>query len=293
MFAAVIPTYNEELTIASLIVKTKRYVELVIVVDDGSNDETAMIAGEVGAHVIRLENNMGKAYAVKMGIAEAVRRNYSVVMLDGDGQHAPEDIPAVVSPVREGRADLVIGSRFLDRNTKEVIPAYRQIGQKILTSATNIMSSCQVTDSQSGFRAVSLEALKQIEFITDGFNLESDMICQMIEKGYRILEVPISVRYDIPHPHTKSPLAHGLSVLSNILTYYVYTRPLLYFSVIGLVSGIVALYFGSTVIHAYWKNNTILLGSLMVTIFFTLFSFNAINSGIVLNYVIQLKKRKK
>ena len=112
---AVIPAYKEEIAIGSVVLKAKKHVNRVIVVDDGSLDKTAEVAELAGAEVIRLDRNYGKAYALMRGLERAKELDCSVVvMLDADGQHDPDEIPRVVNPVLRGEADMVIGSRFLD-----------------------------------------------------------------------------------------------------------------------------------------------------------------------------------
>ena len=215
---AVIPAYNEGLVIGSVALQTKQHVDRVIVVDDGSTDRTAAIARFAGADVIRFETNGGKAKAMMAGFARARELGSgAVVMLDGDGQHDPNEIPVVAAPVLEGVADLVIGSRFLE--TKAKIPAYRRAGQTVLNGFTNLSvdGGFSTTDSQSGFRALSHRALENLTFASDGYNIESDMIAHFAPLNLRMAEVPISVTYDVPHKHKKNPVSHGLGVLTRIV----------------------------------------------------------------------------
>ena len=126
---AVIPAYNEEVTIGSVVIQAKQYVEKVIVVDDGSVDRTSEIAKLAGAETIRLDKNTGKAYALLLGLRTASEMGCKAcIMMDADGQHHARDIPRLASWAMSGSADLVIGSRFLKKNAH--IPAYRQVGQK-------------------------------------------------------------------------------------------------------------------------------------------------------------------
>jgi glycosyltransferase involved in cell wall biosynthesis len=217
-FAVVAPAYNEALVIGSVVLLAKKHTDRVIVVDDGSTDRTAETARLAGADVIRMPQNGGKAKAMMAGFARARELGYeAVVMLDGDGQHDPEEIPAVAAPVLAGVADLVIGSRFLD--TKAEIPAYRRAGQMVLNGFTNLSvdGNFATTDSQSGFRALSRRALENLTFASEGYNIESDMIAHFAPLDLRITEVPISVTYDVPHKHKKNPVSHGFGVLARIL----------------------------------------------------------------------------
>ncbi len=137
---AVIPSFNEERFIASVVIKARHYATYVIVVDDGSDDRTAELAGLAGARVVSLPQNMGKAEALNAGFRAARELNPdAVVCLDGDAQHEPAEIPDPVGPVLRGEADVVIGSRFLGKRSD--IPVWRQVGQHTLTAFTNLMAA--------------------------------------------------------------------------------------------------------------------------------------------------------
>jgi glycosyltransferase involved in cell wall biosynthesis len=231
---AVIPAYNEELTIGSVVLQTKPYVDCVIVIDDGSTDNTEHVAKLAGAEVIMISPNSGKAYAILLGLLRAREQGCdAVVMLDSDGQHSARDIPKVAVPALKGDADLVIGSRSLQQN--DSIPFYRRIGQKTLDFLTNVSTGNPVTDSQSGFRALSRRALDFLYFTSEGYNLESDMIAHFTKNGLIIREVPIGVRYDVPNQHRRNPVAQGVEILSRLVTLIGYRRPLLAFGIPGFI----------------------------------------------------------
>jgi len=211
--AAVIPAYNEAAMIGRVVAGTRRHVDRVMVIDDGSTDGTARRAARAGAEVIALPANRGKAAAVMAGFSGAIARGYDVVvMLDGDGQHLPEEIPRVLAPVLAGSADLVIGSRFLD--VRSAIPAYRVVGQKALNLATAIGAGVFLTDTQSGFRALGPGALSRLDFASTGYGLESEMIAHYAACGLSITEVPVGCSYDGPNLHKKHPLLHGLEIVN-------------------------------------------------------------------------------
>jgi glycosyltransferase involved in cell wall biosynthesis len=231
---AVIPAFNEEVAIGSVVLGALQHVDYVIVVDDCSHDKTAKLAELAGARVIRLPQNGGKAKALLTGLKEAELTGCrAVVMLDGDGQHRSEDIMDVILPIIEGKADLVIGSRFLGE--QKDIPSYRVLGQKVINSLSNTGSRVDVTDSQSGFRALSRKALKNLTFSSDGYNIESDMIAHFAEKGLRIKEVPIAVKYDVPNGHKKGSVSMGMGLLGNVVSCIGYKRPLLMFGIPGVM----------------------------------------------------------
>lgn len=229
---AVIPAFNEELTIGSIVLLTKPYVGRVIVVDDGSSDRTASIALEAGAEVLRMERNGGKAKAVLTGLERAGEHSpRCVVLLDGDGQMDPAEIPQVAAPILSGEADLVIGSRFVEG--QKDVPRHRLIGINVLNKVTNMTSNVNLTDTQSGYRAMSGTALDNLDFRSKSYNLESDMIAHFSAQGLVIKEVPVQVRYDVPNGHKQNPFRHGLSVLSRVIGFVGYKRPLLTFGIPG------------------------------------------------------------
>ncbi|AKB16441.1 glycosyltransferase family 2 protein [Methanosarcina thermophila] len=156
----VLPAYNEEVSIGSIVLLTSQYADNVIVVDDGSSDRTAEVAGKAGAEVVRHETNRGKGAALKTGFTAAADLGADVIVtMDSDGQHNPAEIPRLVAPILKGEADMVNGSRYLnglDKNT----PAYRRVGQTILDGVTNLNSGLRITDSQSGFSTILRETQK-------------------------------------------------------------------------------------------------------------------------------------
>ena len=210
---AIIPAYNEEKALADVIGKTLENVDDVIVVDDGSSDKTSEVAIEAGARVIKHSVNLGKGEALKSGF-KAIGDDSIIITIDGDGQHNPSEIPDLVRPIVEDGADLVNGSRYMN-GPEENTPAYRRVGQKVLDIATNISAGTKVTDSQSGFRAFSPKSKNVFRFKDTGFGIESEMLVDAAEAGLKIVEVPITVRYDLDGS-TKDPITHGVGVLFNI-----------------------------------------------------------------------------
>jgi glycosyltransferase involved in cell wall biosynthesis len=244
---AVIPAHNEERFIGSVVLAAKKYCDLVIVVDDGSSDRTADLADAAGAMVIRRPVQGGKGAALNEGFETALRyRPRATVMLDGDAQHDPAEIVDVARPILEGWADVVIGSRFLT-NRRDSIPWWRQIGQVVLTIMTNRASGVRLTDSQTGYRAFSLEALSNLRFRSQGLSVESEMQFLLNGTNLRLAEVPIHVQY--LDGNKRNPVTHGLSVVDTIMGLMARRRPLLFFSVPGLVLVVGGLLFGYHALH--------------------------------------------
>ncbi len=224
-----LPAYNEEKYIGSLVLLAKRYADKVIVVDDGSTDGTAEIAGLAGAVVIRHEQNQGKGVAIQSIFAEARKRSADIlVILDADCQHRPEEIPLLTKAVAEG-SDLVIGSRKVQSAS---IPPYRRAGQKVIAYFSRILSQQEISDTESGFRARSRGAIAEIQLKERGFAVESEMISVAVKKGLKVTEVSISAIYT-KDGSTLNPVTHGLGVLNRLMVMISERRPLLFFGLCG------------------------------------------------------------
>lgn len=230
-----IPTYNEEVAIGSIVLQAQQHADEVVVIDDGSTDQTVAIAAEAGATVFKHSENKGKGGAIRSLLNHMQNRSMdALVLLDGDGQHAPQDIPAVAEPVVANNCDIAIGSRYIDTGADET-PSYRRFGQRVLDVLTFGPSGTQITDSQSGFRALSPEAVSNLTIRADGMGVESEMIGEASENGLAIAEVPVDVRYEGLDGQTHNPLRHGLSVVVFITQLIRDRHPLMFFGVPGLI----------------------------------------------------------
>ena len=191
------PAYNEEASIENCLRRCPkevcgRNVE-VLVIDDGSTDSTAAIATQAGAEVLSVEHNTGLGAAVRVGLRTGVERNASVVaFLDADGEYPPEELVALARPILEGEADYVVGSRFAGHI--EHMRLHRRIGNMALTLALSFVARRRITDGQTGYRAFSLNAASNAEIIHD-FNYAQVLTLNLLGKGYRYLEVPISYHF--------------------------------------------------------------------------------------------------
>ena len=191
------PAFNEEASVGNCVRRAPASVlgcdVEVLVVDDGSADATAERARAAGATVISLAANQGLGNAVRVGLAAGVERGAAaVVFCDADGEYAPEELPALVGPILAGTADYVVGSRF--GGQIDVMRPHRRFGNVVLTLALSAVARRRISDGQSGYRALSLDAARHAEIIHD-FNYAQVLTLDLLDKGYRYAEVPISYRF--------------------------------------------------------------------------------------------------
>jgi glycosyltransferase involved in cell wall biosynthesis len=284
---SVIPCHNEEKYIGSVVLKTKKYVDHVIVVDDGSIDKTGEVAELAGAIVVSHDKNMGKGMALNTGIKKAQELCADIcIFLDGDYQHNPDEIPFLINPIINENVDIVVGSRFLYKNK---MPLYRKFGEHILTFTSNIGSQVRLTDSQSGFRALSKKALERLQFNSKGFSVESELQFLAKELGLKIKEVPISVNYE--DKPKRNPFYHGISVLMRIITFIGEKRPLLFFGVSGIIILFLGILVGLFVVDRTYKMGILPVGAAMISLLLCIIGTLTLFIGIVLNSVKNLIKR--
>jgi glycosyltransferase involved in cell wall biosynthesis len=207
----------------------------VLCVDDGSSDSSSRIARKLGAEVYHHRSNRGYGGALKtiFGTAQE-RRSQALVILDSDGQHEPSDIPHLLAPILSGEADVVIGSRFVDGGGAENMPAYRALGIKVITAASNLSSDLNIKDTQSGFRAFGPKALERLNFDHDGMESCLEILNACDDLQLKVKEVPTRIRYDVPKGSRYTALSHGFTVFSFALISLSQKKPLLFFGVPGI-----------------------------------------------------------
>jgi len=233
---AVIPAYNEEGTIAKVILQARRHADRVVVCDDGSTDMTSTIAKELGASVVRHPDNRGKGEAMRTLFKEVVALDPDVIVtLDGDGQHDPDDIPMLVKAIEAGESDVVVGSRYVD-GAEISAPRYRRFGLRVINYLYRRVGGVRAKDTQSGFRAYSQKAFR---FLTqceaNGYGIEGEQLSLAAKNGLKVTEIPISVNYKGPATTSKrSPLVHGADLMWTLLRMVVEERPLLYLGLPGI-----------------------------------------------------------
>ena len=286
---AAIPAYNEGTTIGSVVLKARQFASEVVVIDDGSTDDTAETAALAGAHVIRHARNLGKGMAVRSGWLYARERDLGAfVLLDGDHQHDPRDIPRLVEPVLSGDADVVLGVRW---GKTSGMPRYRRVGKRALDYATAAATkNGMLTDSQSGYRVFSRQALASLEPSENGLSIESQMLLEAQEKNLRIRELNIDARYDLDGSAV-SPGRHGTSVLGRIITLVSEKRPLFFFGVSGAVLVLIASALGVVVLQTYYTSRELAIGYTFIVVLFGIVGIVTIFIGVTLNALKRMSAR--
>ncbi|HEX8409966.1 MAG TPA: glycosyltransferase family 2 protein [Thermoanaerobaculia bacterium] len=194
MTSVVIPAYNEAEAIGAVVAELVARGHEVIVVDDGSRDSTADVAKRQGAIVLRHAINRGQGAALQTGIACALQRGAEeIVTFDSDGQHAAEDVETLVAPLRAGRADVVLGSRFI--GTTEGMPRRRKAILAAAVIFTRLASGVRVTDTHNGLRAFTRAAAAKLDIRLDRMAHASELLDQIVRHELRYEEVPVHVRY--------------------------------------------------------------------------------------------------
>jgi len=280
-----IAAYNEARYVGSIVLQARQYVDEVIVIDDGSTDNTASVAELAGATVVRHAENRGKGAAIQSILIEAKKRNPDIlVLLDADAQHDPNEIPVLIKPISKG-FDLVIGSREA-QNDKT--PRYRRIGRKVLLHSARLASKADISDSESGFRALSPKAINELELKANGFAVESEMITLAADRNLKMTEVPISNIYT-KDGSTLNPIRHGIDVLSRVIVMISQRRPLFVFGLAGGILLVIGLIFGFRVINIASTTGHLATGSAILTTLFIIAGILSIFTGIILN---ALSRRK-
>ena len=236
-----LPAYNEEKNIAKIIVQLKKVADQIIVCDDGSTDSTSIIAESLGVIIIKHPKNLGYGSAIRSIFLKSREINSEVlVTIDSDGQHKIEDIEKVVKPVVDGRADVSIGSRFLDKHDNA--PKYRKLGINIITKVTNSSLSEKITDAQSGFRAYNNKVLQALTPSDSGMGISTEILIKSSNLGFKIAEVPTEIQYE-GDTSSQNPVSHGTGVLLSTLKYISIERPLRFYGIPSFILFTIGLIF--------------------------------------------------
>ena len=244
-----IPAYNEEKNIAKIITKLKKITDSIIVCDDGSSDMTSEIAKNLGVIVISHKKNMGYGAAIRTIFEKSAEIGSDIlVTFDADGQHRVEDVSRVLRPLENSEADIVIGSRFLGKQSN--VPNYRKLGIKVITQVTNSSIKTKLTDSQSGFRAYSKQVLSKISLSEVGMGISTEILIKASSKGLRITEVPITILYS-GDTSTHNPVSHGTSVLFSTIKFTSIEHPLKFYGIPSVIFLTIGMIFTSLAVQYY------------------------------------------
>ena len=291
---AAVPAYNEAGSIAGVVGAAREHVNEVLVVDDGSGDDTVAVAERAGATVVEHGRNRGYGAAIKSALTAARRRDADrLVLLDGDGQHDPGDIPKLLERQDETDANIVIGSRFHD-DVDVSVPRYRRVGLWIVNLLTNlslgaIRSRSRISDTQSGFRTFDREAIESLVddgSIHDGMGASTDVLYHAAKQDYVVEETGTSIRYDGDDTSTFNPVVHGFWLVRNIVETVELDRPFTFLGLPGLFTIAVGFVVGYWAVVHYLQTGVVsaefgllstlclFLGALLIVIGTILHSLN-------------------
>lgn len=288
---AAIPAYNEGAAIGEVVRQTQKYVDSVLVIDDGSTDGTVGEAESAGATVIEHEVNKGYGGALKTAFREAKRCGVDhLVILDGDGQHDPSDIPTMVKAQQEDGVEVVIGSRFTGE-MKTRLPLYRRFGLGVVNLLTNlslgvVRPRSRVKDTQSGYRAYSRDAIESLatdRTLGNNMSASTDILYHAHSHDYRVREVGTVVDYDVENGSTHSPFVHGFSLVQNILRTVERERPISVLGAPGFVSSVVGIGFSYWTLAQYIETGVFPIGLAVTSVFFVLAGIFACFTAIILH----------
>ena len=286
-----IPAFNEEKNIGKIIVNLKKITNEIIVCNDNSTDSTKEIAEQMGATVVNHERNLGYGAAIRTIFLKAKEMDADIlVTMDGDGQHRIEDLKTITKPILEKQSDIVIGSRFLENEEKN-IPKYRKIGIKAITKLANVSLENPITDSQSGFRSYSKNAIQQINPSENGMGISNEILIKASKLKMKILEVPIEVLYD-GNTSTHNPISHGASVTLSTLKFISIDHPLKFYGIPGIIFLSIGIIFMIVTLQMFSETRQILLSTAIISVGTIVVGTMLVMSSIILYSVVNIVKEQ-
>jgi len=286
---ACIPAYREEGSIAAVVLGARRYVDEVMVCDDGSDDMTGSIAEELGATVLRHERNLGYGRALTTLFMESLEHGADIIVtLDADGQHDPSQIPDLIKALKETEADIAIGSRFLQEDQKT--PEWRRRGIKLITDLTSNGEN-DITDAQSGFRAYTREALESLNLTEEGMGVSTEILLKAQNKGLKIAEAPIKVSYR-QDSSTRNPVVHGLFVVLSTVKHLSMRHPLLFYGVPGVAAFGIAAFFWAWTLQIFSTQKRVVTNLALIALGSTLTGLILSTTAVILWVLISVVREK-
>jgi glycosyltransferase involved in cell wall biosynthesis len=220
LLSVIIPVFNEELTVGNVIDRVRAALEKIglqyeiIVVDDHSRDRSVEVAREHNGKLYSLKQHMGKGYVLRAGFAKA--KGDIVITIDSDGSHRPEELQEVLAPILQDKADLVIGSRYMNHK-KVAARKLNAFGVRIFNYLIELFTGVTITDSQSGYRAMKQTVLENQKLYAREYEIESEMLVKTAKAGFRVAEVPISFEQRTYGHSGVDPIWDGSKILFSIM----------------------------------------------------------------------------
>jgi len=253
-----IPAYNEEKTIARVVIEAQKYSNLVVVCDDGSTDYTGIIAEKLGAIVVKHRENRGKGAALRTLFKKALEFSPDIVVtLDADQQHDPKYIPLLVNELIRNNADIAIAARARGNET----PPHRRLVVKVVSK----LVAKNVSDVLSGFRAYRTQILKDITPQEDSVGADIEILDKALNKGLKIIEVHVPFKYRGVEKPLITPISHIINIVSEILREKIVKKPLTYLALPGLFSMFLGLTLGLWVVKRYIEVRQLAIGTAIIT----------------------------
>jgi glycosyltransferase involved in cell wall biosynthesis len=263
----------------------------VLVVDDGSQDDTQLIAEALGAVVIRHDKNLGKGAALRDCLAWARSGGIDIlVTLDADGQHDPEQIPLLVRVVQAGSADVAIGSRS---SKPDDMPRHRWMGAEGFNILSQVKVGEKYVDTQSGFRAYSRRVIESLVISDDGMGVESEILMRAQGAGMKIVEVPVIMNYQGSKTSSKNSIPHAFEVLFSIVKFVSVRHPLTFYGGFGVASLLVSMVFGLWTFDYYQQWGRVVTNLALVSIAAGVLGFLSIFTAVILFTVIAVVREQQ
>lgn len=287
-----IPAYNEEKNIAKLIVQLQKKEYSIVVCNDGSTDMTGEIAEKMGVTVINHKRNLGYGAAIRSIFLKAQEIKAEIlVTFDADGQHRVEDITSLIQPIKDDKADIVIGSRFLGQDESN-IPKYRKTGIKIITKMANISGEKELTDSQSGLRSYNQRAIELITPSEKGMGVSTEILIKANNASLRIYEIPVKILYE-GDTSTHHPVSHGVSVIVSTMKFISMDHPLRFYGIPGIILLTIGLFFSFWAIQGFVETRQIITNVSLIGIGTTIIGLIFLMNAILLFSLVNLVREGK
>ena len=287
VIAVLIPCYNEELTVAQVVGEFRAQLPEadIYVFDNNSSDRTVERAREAGAQVF-FERRQGKGYVVQSMFRQVDADIY--IMVDGDGTYPPAEVHRLIEPVLTDEADMVVGSRLHDESSSQ-FKSLNRMGNKMFLSVLNSVFKVKITDMLSGYRVFNRRFVKGVPLFGGGFETETELTIKALERGYRVVEVPVDLTTRPEGSFSKIRIVHdGLRILNTILALFRDYKPLTFFGAVGLSLVALSLIPGLIVVFEFFKTGLVLrLPSAVLAVGLALAGMLSMTIGLVLHTIVR------